>query len=73
MSIVRPSIVTPSYGEPARGWIDGLGGINGVAVGVYRGTIRYILADGRRIVDIIPVDYVCNFIICVGCVDSFRR
>ncbi|XP_077300594.1 putative fatty acyl-CoA reductase CG5065 [Arctopsyche grandis] len=58
--IVRPSIVTAAYNEPYPGWIDNLFGITGIAMEIYRGTVRTAIHNQNCIIDIVPVDFVVN-------------
>lgn len=61
--IVRPSIVTGSISEPYPGWVDNIYGITGIMMEIGRGTISSIMCDQKCIMDLIPVDIVCNTII----------
>lgn len=63
ISIVRPSIVTGAVAEPFPGWVDNINGITGIIMEIGRGTISSIMCDKELILDIIPVDIVCNMII----------
>ncbi len=71
--IVRPSIVTGSIEEPYEGWVDNVFGITGIMMEIGRGTISSILGDERYIVDLIPVDIVCNTLIVAAWANSFSR
>lgn len=61
--IVRPSIVTAAVNEPFPGWVDNVNGITGIMTEIGRGTITSIMCDERLVLDVIPVDIVCNMII----------
>lgn len=61
--IVRPSIVTGSIAEPYPGWVDNVYGITGIMMEIGRGTISSIMCDQTCVMDLIPVDIVCNAII----------
>lgn len=61
--IVRPSIVTAAVSEPFPGWVDNVNGITGIMTEIGRGTITSIMCDQRLVLDVIPVDIVCNIII----------
>lgn len=61
--IVRPSIVTASVNEPFPGWVDNVNGITGIMTEIGRGTITSIMCNEHLVLDVIPVDIVCNTII----------
>lgn len=61
--IVRPSIVTAAVSEPFPGWVDNVNGITGIMTEIGRGTITSIMCDERLVLDVVPVDIVCNIII----------
>lgn len=61
--IVRPSIVTAAMAEPFAGWVDNVNGITGIMMEIGRGTISSIMCDRRLVMDLIPVDIVCNMMI----------
>ena len=61
--IVRPSIVTGSANDPAPGWTDNFNGPAGLTLGVGKGYVKVIRGDSRIVFDLIPVDYVVNFMI----------
>ncbi|XP_063224745.1 putative fatty acyl-CoA reductase CG5065 [Bacillus rossius redtenbacheri] len=65
-AIVRPSIVTAAWREPAPGWLDNPGGITGVVAEMARGTVRVLLGDVRLVVDLVPVDVVVNALLAVA-------
>jgi len=60
LSIVRPSIIESSIAEPAPGWIVGLRMAEPIILAYGRGLLPEFpgLPDG--IIDLIPVDFVCN-------------
>ncbi|XP_043290160.1 putative fatty acyl-CoA reductase CG5065 [Venturia canescens] len=64
VAIVRPSIVGAAYQEPFPGWVDNICGVTGILMEVGRGTIRSIVCNGDLVVDVIPVDYVVDTLIC---------
>ncbi|XP_076617984.1 putative fatty acyl-CoA reductase CG5065 [Colletes latitarsis] len=66
ISIVRPSIVGAAQKEPFPGWLDNCTGISGVILEVARGTVRLIKCNAKRAIDIVPVDYVIDTIICAS-------
>ncbi|XP_014233671.1 fatty acyl-CoA reductase 1-like isoform X1 [Trichogramma pretiosum] len=66
VAIVRPSIVCAAYQEPYPGWIDNVCGITGILMEIGRGTIRSIVCQPQCVVDIVPVDYVVDTLICTA-------
>jgi alcohol-forming fatty acyl-CoA reductase len=66
ISIVRPSIVCPSYQEPYVGWVDSINGPMGVLIGASSGFLRTVHGDGNIIPDLIPCDFVVNCTIAAG-------
>ncbi|XP_050529689.1 putative fatty acyl-CoA reductase CG5065 [Daktulosphaira vitifoliae] len=66
ISIVRPSIVTPSYLEPFPGWVDSLNGPIGVIVGGAKGVIRSMLCGENFEAEVVPVDIAINAIITIA-------
>ncbi|XP_072758219.1 putative fatty acyl-CoA reductase CG5065 isoform X2 [Anoplolepis gracilipes] len=66
IAIVRPSIVCAAYQEPYPGWIDNVCGITGIMTEIGRGTIRSIVCNANLVVDVIPVDFVVDTLICAS-------
>jgi fatty acyl-CoA reductase len=66
LAIVRPSIVTAAWMEPFPGWIDTLNGPSGLYIAVGKGLLRSMIADGRVVADMVPVDLPINMLIAVG-------
>lgn len=66
ISIVRPSIVCPSYEEPYEGWVDSVNGPMGVLIGASSGFLRTVNGDGEIVPDLIPCDFVVNATIVAG-------
>ncbi|XP_065083365.1 putative fatty acyl-CoA reductase CG5065 [Ochlerotatus camptorhynchus] len=64
--IVRPSIVTGALKEPYPGWVDNVYGITGIMMEIGRGTISSIMCDQNCVMDVIPVDIVCNTLIAAA-------
>ncbi|XP_026464308.1 putative fatty acyl-CoA reductase CG5065 [Ctenocephalides felis] len=64
VTIVRPSIVTAARSEPFPGWVDNISGITGIMMEIGRGTISSIFCDENLIVDLVPVDFVADVLIC---------
>jgi alcohol-forming fatty acyl-CoA reductase len=67
LSIVRPSIIESSIAEPSPGWIVGLRMAEPIILAYGRGLLPEFpgLPDG--IIDLIPVDFVCNAAITAAC------
>ncbi|KAM7298606.1 putative fatty acyl-CoA reductase CG5065 [Ixodes scapularis] len=61
--IVRPSIVSASWREPVKGWLDGLQGVNLLVASGVTGVVTTVVADKTAVMDIIPVDVVANALI----------
>lgn len=70
LMIVRPSIIGPSLLEPFPGWVDNLNGINGSIIEIGRGALASMLVESKAIMDIIPLDLVCNVILVAVWFDS---
>nr|QGV11515.1 FAR3 [Tetrastichus brontispae] len=66
VAIVRPSIVCAAFQEPYPGWVDNVCGITGILMEIGRGTIRSIVCQPQCVVDIVPVDYVVDTLICAA-------
>lgn len=70
--IVRPSIITPAHEEPFPGWFDSLMAANGFLVEVARGSVSSMQFHPNVLIDIIPVDIVCNHLIVAAWFDAFQ-
>lgn len=70
--ILRPSIVTAAIEEPFPGWVDNINGITGIMMEIGRGTISSIMCDKNLIMDLIPVDIVCNMMITAAWHNCFK-
>ncbi|KAL0122038.1 hypothetical protein PUN28_007080 [Cardiocondyla obscurior] len=66
IAIVRPSIVCAAYEEPFPGWIDNTCGITGIMTEIGRGTVRSIMCEESLVVDVVPVDFVVDTLICAA-------
>ncbi|XP_034945497.1 putative fatty acyl-CoA reductase CG5065 [Chelonus insularis] len=73
VAIVRPSIIGAACQEPFPGWIDNITGITGMIMESSRGRIRSALADNKSIIDMIPVDYAVDTIICAAWRNMMHR
>lgn len=65
--ICRPSIIGASKDEPAPGWIDSLAAAAGYVHGLCTGLVNHMEGDPNAILDVIPVDYVCNGLLMGTC------
>lgn len=65
VSIVRPSIVGPSYHEPLPGWVDSLNGPPGVIMAIGKGVLRSMLLDINSSNEGIPCDVAISALIMV--------
>ncbi|KAF9348520.1 cyclin-dependent kinase inhibitor far1 [Mortierella sp. AD094] len=61
--IVRPSMVGASLSEPVPGWVEGMGAVNGPVAFCGLGTMQEWIGDVNRVMDLVPVDIVCNTIL----------
>lgn len=61
--ICRPSIIGCSAREPAPGWVDSLAAATAYIHGLSAGIVNHTRGYGDNLIDIIPVDYVCNGIL----------
>lgn len=66
ISIVRPSIVTPSVRDPEPGWVDNVNGPMGLGVLASLGILRNIDWNYYGVGDFIPVDFVVNTMLTVA-------
>ncbi|XP_071632062.1 putative fatty acyl-CoA reductase CG5065 isoform X2 [Temnothorax longispinosus] len=73
IAIVRPSIVCAAYQEPFPGWIDNTCGITGIMTEIGRGTVRSIVCNAKLVVDVVPVDFVVNTLICASWHNAMQR
>ncbi|KAK9875945.1 hypothetical protein WA026_011047 [Henosepilachna vigintioctopunctata] len=71
--IFRPGIITSTYKEPLKSWIDNLYGPMGAVVGVGTGVLRSFHCDAEKVADIVPADYVINGIIAAAYQNNLKR
>jgi hypothetical protein len=64
--ILRPTIVGPAMRQPHVGWVDSLIGPGGLVLAAALGILRVMQGDANAIVDLVPVDHVCNAIIAAA-------
>jgi len=62
--ILRPAIIESGFNEPQRGWIDGLRMGDPLITAYGRGTLKAFPGNSEVTVDLIPVDFVANAMIC---------
>uniref|UniRef100_A0A336LBT4 Fatty acyl-CoA reductase n=2 Tax=Culicoides sonorensis TaxID=179676 RepID=A0A336LBT4_CULSO len=74
IAVARPSIVFSAWKQPIPGWIEGMNGPTGLAIGAARGVIRSMHCNPDYNIDAIPVDVTINGIIAIawqrGCRDD---
>ncbi|KAJ4721489.1 Fatty acyl-CoA reductase [Melia azedarach] len=58
--IIRPTVITSTYQEPFSGWIEGLRTIDSPIIGYGKGKFKFLLANPRTVLDLVPVDMVVN-------------
>ncbi|KAK4077867.1 uncharacterized protein Triagg1_3561 [Trichoderma aggressivum f. europaeum] len=63
ITIVRPSIITAALERPCPGWSDSASAVVGVVLGVQDGGVCALGGDPTAFMDLVPVDYVADFII----------
>ncbi|VVC88113.1 unnamed protein product [Leptidea sinapis] len=61
--MVRPSIVTPILKEPLPGWADTWIAATAIYSDMARGVMTIMYGNDKNVCDLVPVDYLCNFII----------
>ncbi|XP_048269632.1 putative fatty acyl-CoA reductase CG5065 [Bombus terrestris] len=64
VAIVRPSIVGASLEEPCPGWIQNISGFTGTLLLIARGCATAIRGRKDARVDVVPLDFVVDMIIC---------
>lgn len=63
IGVVRPSMIIATDVEPVPGWINNFYGPTGVVAATGVGLMRCMLADSKKIADIVPGDYVSNVVL----------
>ncbi|XP_044763999.1 fatty acyl-CoA reductase wat-like isoform X2 [Coccinella septempunctata] len=61
--IFRPAIVTNTFKEPLKGYVDNYYGTIGVLANNYAGVLRTANVDGEVLIENVPADFVVNGII----------
>ncbi|XP_043521445.1 fatty acyl-CoA reductase 1-like isoform X2 [Frieseomelitta varia] len=65
-AIVRPSIIGASLEEPCPGWVDNIQGVTDLGLQIAKGNVNVIIAKKDARLDLIPVDYVADTILCAA-------
>lgn len=73
VSIVRPSIIIASYQEPIQGWTDTLAAGGGITFACTSGLMHYVYSNPLNTVDLIPVDYTTNTILCCSAFAAVQK
>lgn len=55
--------MTPSWKEPAEGWVDNINGPTGLLIGAGKGVLRTMLGNEAYHLNVIPCDMAINAII----------
>lgn len=63
---MRPSIVISAYKEPLIGWTETLSAGGGLVFAIMLGLVNYLHCNSTQVLDIVPVDYVSNMILCAS-------
>ncbi|XP_033362677.1 putative fatty acyl-CoA reductase CG5065 [Bombus vosnesenskii] len=66
VAIVRPSIIGASLEEPCPGWIENISGFTGTFLLISRGCATAIRGRRDARLDVVPVDFVVDMIICTA-------
>ncbi|XP_053945534.1 fatty acyl-CoA reductase wat-like [Anastrepha ludens] len=64
--ILRPSIITPTYAEPIRGWMDNSFGVMGTLMALALGSLRVLSLHSNIVALLVPVDFCANLILACG-------
>lgn len=60
---MRPSIIGSSYRDPIQGWVDNVSAAGALFLLGGMGIVNYVRGNPNNIGDLIPVDYVTNYIL----------
>ncbi|KAF3422662.1 hypothetical protein E2986_11311 [Frieseomelitta varia] len=66
IAIVRPSIIGASIEEPCLGWLDNIYGVTAIFMTVGMGITEVIPAKENASVDLVPIDFVVDTILCAA-------
>ena len=64
LAIVRPAIVVSAHDEPLNGWTETISAMGALLFAGMLGLVNYMQADPKQALDLVPVDYVSNNILC---------
>ncbi|KAK9295204.1 hypothetical protein QLX08_010397 [Tetragonisca angustula] len=66
IAIVRPSIIGASIENPCLGWLDNIYGVTAIFMTVGMGITKVIPAKENASVDLVPIDFVVDTILCAA-------
>ncbi|XP_043603772.1 putative fatty acyl-CoA reductase CG5065 isoform X2 [Bombus pyrosoma] len=66
VAIVRPSIIGASLEEPCPGWLENISAITGILLLVGRGCATAVRGRKDARLDVVPLDFVVDVIICTA-------
>ncbi|XP_012241405.1 putative fatty acyl-CoA reductase CG5065 isoform X1 [Bombus impatiens] len=66
VAIVRPSVIGASLEEPCPGWIQNISAVTGTFLLVGRGCVTAVRGRRDTRLDVVPVDFVVDTIICIA-------
>lgn len=72
ITIMRPSVITCSMAEPYPGWIDNINALTGFIAEFGRGSVSSVMCDSKLVIDLIPVDIVCNAMITAAWLNYYK-
>lgn len=64
IALVRPAIVISAFSDPMCGWTETISAMGGILFATMLGLINFVHTEHNHILDIVPVDFVSNLIIC---------
>ncbi|KAF3420504.1 hypothetical protein E2986_13768 [Frieseomelitta varia] len=65
-AVVRPSIIGASLEQPCPGWLDNVQGITAVSLQIGKGNIKALPVKKDAKLDLVPVDYVVDTVLCAA-------
>ncbi|XP_063220391.1 putative fatty acyl-CoA reductase CG8306 [Bacillus rossius redtenbacheri] len=71
-AIVRPSMITSAWKEPAPGWTISKNGPTGFFMGAAKGVVRRLPVNKHAVYDYVPVDVVVNTMLVSACYVSSK-
>lgn len=66
ITLLRPSIITPTLREPSEAWVNFRGTIMAVSMAVSQGILRNMYGSENATLDFIPCDLIANSLIAAG-------